>query len=412
VKNSPRWYLAQCIAAVLAVCAAAGLAGAQDIVQPAPAGDSDVIDAEEFEAILQSLTPEQVELMIEVANERRIAVERRGTIAELRQGLYYDPLEIDEAVVFLEANPAATRAESITRVCEAFAIVDNRFADVQRLLAEDDAENAVAAARKVLDPTQATYLSAATHLLYADALRAAGEGETAVEAYREVLAKMPERLSFAAEANLRAAETSHDIGRFLYALQLYQYCAHNYGLTLTAEEYQHVTDQIAELREIYDAPLSAVSDMMGDVHERLAVEDSGSETQATEQHIVAVLEDLIKTAEEQRGGGQSGKSGSSDRQKKDGENGQRGQRGQGEGQASRPGNRPTSPMRESRIVPGRLPKPVRGTSVHDTDESGDWADLPPREREQLQEIARRNMSERHRRMTTRYHRRLTEEGSD
>lgn len=409
MKDSPRWYLAQCVAAVLAVCAAAGLAGAQDVGQPTGAGDSGVIGAEEFEAILQSLTPEQVELMIEAANERRIAVERRGTIAELRQGLYYDPLEIDEAVAFLESNPAATRAESITRVCEAFAIVDSRFADVQRLLADDDVENAVTAARKVLDPTQATYLSAATHLLYADALRAAGEGEAAVEAYREVLAKMPERLSFAAEANLRAGETSHDTGRFLYALQLYQYCARNYGLTLTAEEYQHVTDQIAELREIYDAPLSAVSDMMADVHERLAVEDSGSETQATEQHIVAVLEDLIKTAEEQPGGGQSGKGQSSGRQEGGEENRQR---GQGEGRGSSPGNRPTSPMRESRIVPGRLPKAVRGTSVHDTDESGDWANLPPRQREQLQEIARRNMSERHRRMTTRYHRRLSEEGSD
>ena len=411
MNDSPPRYLVWCMAAALAVCAAARPAGAQDIDQPPAApGDPIVIDAEEFEAILNSLTPEQVELMIEVANERRIAVERRRTIAELRQGLYYDPLEIDEAAAHLEANPATSRVESIERICEALAMVDSRFSDVQRLLAEDAAAKAVAAARKVLDPTQATYLSAATHLLYADALRAAGDGEAAVEAYRDVLVKMPERLSFAAEANLRAAATSREVGRFMHALKLYEYCARNYGLTLTAEEFQDVTDQAAELREIYEAPLSAVSEMMADVHRRLAAEDSGDETQSTERHIVAVLEDLIKMAEEQAGGGQSSsQSGSGDGEGEDEENSQA---GRGAGQDSGRGERPTSPMRESRIVPGRLPRPVRETGEHTTDESGDWANLPPREREQLQEIARRNQSERHRRMTTKYHRRLTEEGSD
>ena len=221
---------------------------------------------------------------------------------------------------------------------------------------------------------------------------------------------MHERLSFAAEANLRAAGTSYDVGRFLYAVQLYEYCARNYGLTLTGEEYQLVTDKVAEIREIYDAPLSALSEMMGDVHGRLAAEDSGEETQSTERHIVAVLEDLIKTAEEQQqgGGGQSG-GGPDDQQNQDQE---QGGAGQARGQGATGGNRPTSPMQTSRIVPGRLPKPVRGTTEHDTGESGDWAGLPPRQRDQLQEIARRNRSERHRRMTNKYHRRLAEEGSE
>ena len=143
--------------------------------------------------------------------------------------------------------------------------------------------------------------------------------------------------------------------------------------------------------------------MMGEVHQQLAEADSGADTQSRQDRIVAILEDIIKTAEEQQG--QS--SGSPDQQPPESQADQEEQQGQrNAGQA----DRPTQPMPDSRIVPGRLPEAVRGATVHATDESGDWADLPPRRREQLYEIARRNTSERRRRITTEYHRRLTEEG--
>lgn len=390
-------------AGLLALCSLAPLAGAQNVDDPPADGEPIIVDADEFQAILDSLTPEQIDQMLELANERRLGVERRGAIAEIRLGLMCLPEQIDEAVAFLEDNPATTRAESIMRISEAFAIVNVRLAEARQLLEDGDPEAAVALARKILDPSQATYLSAATHLLYGDALRTAGDGETAVEAYRGILVNMPEQLSFAAEAGLRAAETSQEIGRFMHAMKLYAYCLRNYGLTLTAGEFDAVEEQLGNLTEIYQAPLSALAGMMGEVHQQLAEADSGADTQSRQDRIVAILEDIIKTAEEQQG--QS--SGSPDQQPPESQADQEEQQGQrNAGQA----DRPTQPMPDSRIVPGRLPEAVRGATVHATDESGDWADLPPRRREQLYEIARRNTSERRRRITTEYHRRLTEEG--
>jgi len=393
---------------VLIACSLAPLAAAQGIDSPPEATGPIVVDAKDYEALLSALTPEQLEYIISLANERRMAVERNGAIAEIRQGLLYDPDQIDQATVFLSDSPAGTRAESIARISQALAMVDDRLAEAQRLLAQGQADEAVAAARKILDPNQATYLSVATHLLYADALRAAGDGEAAVEAYRDVLIKMPERLSFAAEAGLRAAKTAEETGRFIHAMQLYDYCITNYGLTLSAEEYATAEAELRKLKEIYDAPMDALAGMMGDVHDRLVEADSGIETQAKQDRIVAILEDIIKTAEEQGGGQSDG------RGQQSGQNGaaEQRQREAGRDSSRDQGGRPTSPMERGRLVPGRLPKPVRGAHVHATDESGDWANLPPRKREQLQEIARRNMSQRHRRITTKYHQRLTEESSD
>ena len=76
------------------------------------------------------------------------------------------------------------------------------------------------------------------------------------------------------------------------------------------------------------------------------------------------------------------------------------------------GQESSSPMEDSRIVPGQRPAPVRLTTVHDSDESGDWATLPPRRREEIQKILRQKIAARYRRLVSDYHERLTDEGSD
>jgi hypothetical protein len=220
------------------------------------------------------------------------------------------------------------------------------------------------------------------------------------------MANMPDRISFAAASARKAAETYETLGRGMYAMQMYGYCLKNYGLTLSRGDFDAMMKKLEALAEVYKDPLAAAAEKMGRVRKRLADNDSGAETQKKEDQIVALLEDLIKTAEERQAGGAGGKkpAGGQKRQPR---------RGEAAATAGLPGARrqPSRPAERSAVVPGPVERPTRLTKIHRTSESGDWATLPPRRREMLQQIRDRVMSERHREMISDYRSRLAEEGS-
>jgi tetratricopeptide (TPR) repeat protein len=289
-------------------------------------------------------------------------------------------------------------------------MVDQRFADARRLLAQGKPGEAAVAARKLLDPHQATVVSAAQHLLYADALRRAGQFEEAAEAYGDILKAMPERISFAAAAALRAGASYDSARRGIYARDMYDYCLTNYALAIEEDEFEQVAARLAELEAIYEDPMAAVATMMGDARQKLQLADSGQTTQQAQREAAAILEDLIRTMEEKDQQNSSNSQGSQrQRQQKEGSSSSEQQK---PATGSQSGNRPSSPMENSRLVPGKLPEPSRLANIHDSDESGDWASLPPRKREAIQQIMRKTMSDRYRRIVSDYHRRLAKEGSE
>lgn len=376
----------------------------------APAGDAAAgLTEDDLVELLEGLTPEQLDMLIDTAMTARLQVERQQVLAELREGVLYDPDDVDAAAKILFAAPADTQQDNIDRICRAFAKVDLRFAEPYRLLGEKKYAAAAAAAAKILDIHEATYLSAAKLYIYAEALVHAGRREDGVEAYRDILANMPERISFAASAALRAAEAYEKIKRRYYAMEMYAYCLKNYGLTLSKEQFDRIYEKVQKYAETYKDPLGSVAKMMGDVRGRLALADSGKQTRDRQEEIVALLEDLIKTAEEQQSS-QSPQQQPASQQNKGSKPGE--QAGQGQAKvAGRPSTpkQPTSPMQRSMLVPGAVKRPSKLSQVHQGSESGDWAHLPPRDREKIRQIMRKQMSERYRQIIRDYLSRLAEE---
>jgi len=261
------------------------------------ANASTVLGDDEVDKLLAGLSDEQIEKLIAQARLRQLQAERRQVVAEIRGELLYAILEpgvIEEAVALITTDPADTQADNIQRICKVFAKVDPRFARVWELFAADKHAAAAKAAKPVLDPERTTYLSAAMHWMYAEALARSGEHEQAVEAYRDVMVRMPERMSFAASSALAAARLYEADSRFLYAMEMYTYYIKNYGLTLTKARADRLIEKIEAWGKLYEDPLGTVAKKMTEVELRLARSDSGPQTQQREKEIVALLDDLIK----------------------------------------------------------------------------------------------------------------------
>ena len=306
----------------------------------------------------------------------------------------------------MESSTADTPRDNIDCICRAFAIVDERFANAHKLFAKGSYALAAAAAKKFLDSKQATYLSAATHYLYAEALIKAGKLYDAVDAYTEILVNMPDRISFGASAGLKAAKTYEKLGRLFYAMKMYVYCVKNYGLTLDKDEVERMVRRIEEIQKIYRDPLNTLAGDMGDVVKRLDEIDSGKETQKKQEQIVALLEDLIKTAEEQAKQGQGqGQGKGQGKGKRQGEG-----RGQGQGRGRPQGTgTPSSPAQISAVVPGAVERPHKLSRIRESRQSGVWATLPPVEKMRLEAIRKKLMSERNRDQISDYRTSLTRE---
>jgi len=401
---------------------AAGFAGSafgqelQDSPAPAPvAGEAEEADA--LADMLESLTPAQLQELIAQAAQTRLKVERRQVAAEIGQGVLYEPAARQEALRLLEDKPANTRKDNIDRICRAFAKVDARLAKPYELFVSGEYAKAAEAAKSTLDSSQKTYLSAARHYIYAESLLKAGQNIDGVEAHRDILFDMPEKVSFGTAAALKAAAAYEKMGRFIYAMEMYAFCLKYYGLTLDAEEAEQVATKLQDYQKTYSDRfgLPVIADEMHQVRRRLEQADSGTETQAKQKRIVALLTDLIKTIEEKQKGGGQGKGKGKGKGKKPGEGSSQGQgQGQGKGKGNRPAGagQPSSHARVSALPPGPTQRPGKLSPIRPTAETGDWTVLPPRERERLEQIKRKLMSEQYRNMIRDYLSRLAQESPE
>jgi hypothetical protein len=155
------------------------------------------------------------------------------------------------------------------------------------------------------------------------------------------------------------------------------------------------------------------------VEERLAQADSGKTTQEREAEVAAILEDLIKTMEEQqkKGQGQGQGQGQGKKKQQQGKGqgkgkgqGQKQGQGQGKGKGGQAqGKNPSSPASKSYLPSGMADRPTaREDDRSDVTESGDWATMPPRKREELNELSEKYQTEAGRERVRTYHKKLAE----
>lgn len=371
---------------------------------------------DDLERLLEGLSPADVQQLVRKAIQARLEVERQQVAGEIKEGLLYEPDDIDAACKILKDKPANTQKDNIDRILRAFAKVDLRFGKAHKLLEARKYPQAAEAIKRDLNVQDATYLNAARYTVYARALAAADKGYDAVEAYQDLLVNMPDRISFAAAAALHSARIYENLKRFKYAGDMYRYAVLNYGLTLDAGELDAISKRLEKYAEFSRDPLGWAEGMMGQVKTRLDATDSGRETQQKEEQIVAVITDLIKTAEERQCGScqsqQKRQQGRCPNCGKKGCNGQCQGSGQGKGQGPPKGTRqPSSPAQISSLVPGAVERLTKRTKIRDTSESGDWASLPPRERQRLEQLRKKLMSERYRDIIRDYRTRVAESSS-
>jgi len=375
---------------------------------PAGGGLPDAGAAEDdLDKLLEDLSPEDVQKLIQGAVQARLKVERQQVIEEMREDLLNDDKDVDAAAKILQASPKNTQRDNIDRIIRAFARVNDRFRKAHELLKAGKHAEAAKTISKDLNVQEATYLNAARYTLYARALAAQGKGYDTVDAYQKILVVMADRISFAADAALESARTYEKMNRFTYAMEMYDYAVTNYGLTLDAEAIKEIDKNVKEYSEFAQDPLGWAGQMMGDVKKRLDAVDSGKVTQAKEDRIVAVITDLIKTAEEKQCGCQ-GQGQGRKKQKRPGE-------GQAQGKGGKQGppkgtRQPSNPARVSAVVPGAVARPTKRSEIRDTAEVGDWANLPPRERQKLEQLRKKVMSERYRDLIRKYRTKISEGG--
>jgi len=376
----------------------------------APAGAGEVLDG---------MSPEDLQKLIQQAIQARLKMERAQVSAEIRRGLLYDGDDIDAAVALLKDNPANTQKDNIERTLKAFAKVDARFAKAFRLFVGGKGAEAAEAAKRTINAQsqESTYFSAAKHYLLAKSLVKDEKFDDAIDAYNEILTIMPDRISFAAAAACDAAAVYEKLGRFKLAMDMYTFAMQNYGLTMDDASLNVVVAKIEEYAEIYKDPMNTVATWMGDVQERLAAVDSGTDTQKKQGEIIALLEDLIKSAEEQQQQQEQQEQKEQDKKKKPcescGKKGCGGQcqgkgKGKGKGKGSKGGQNPTKPMEHSMVVPGAVKRPGDGNPVRPTTGGDDWSNLPPRERDRIEQLRKQLMPERHRGIIRDYNTRMAE----
>ena len=251
-------------------------------------------EPDELAGLLTGLDRAEIDELVRTALVARLRVERRQVAAEIRSGVLYSAADVGRARGIL-GGASDTLVDNVDRICRAFAAVDEQLALALDLHRHGSSLEAAEAVRKILDPHQITYLSAAKHLLHADALAACGQDWEAADAYAAVWERMPDRVSLAAVAALRAAQTWEKTDRGFYAWRMYEYVLRNYGLSLGQAEADRLTEKAEQLRRIYEDPFRTLAEMMAPIRSRLAGGDSGTLTQQSQDEVARLIEDLIRT---------------------------------------------------------------------------------------------------------------------
>lgn len=382
-------------------------------------GDAPGVDtetAEDYSDLFDDLSTEELERLVKTAARRRLRIEREMFIDELEQEELFERSVVAKAAKQVTDSPKNTRADNIERICAAAALVDDIFGSAYALYREGAYGKAADELKEFINVQDTTYLSAAMQFIYARSLLKAGKKHEAVDVYRSILINLPDRVSFAAASAKEAAEAYREMGRGSLALEMYSYYLKNYNLTMSEKEVVAVWDEVERLKKIYSDPMKSLTRMMGEVHGRLEKKDAGEQTIQKEAQVVALLEDLIKSAEERQGGGQ----GQQNQNQKGNKKGAGKGKGKGKGKAAgeadggRKGdpsgkrNNPTTGAKASALVPGEVSRPTRMSEKFEGNDAGKWADLPPRQREKVREMLKRNMGGRWGGLIREYHSRISE----
>ena len=392
----------------LALLALGAWAGVLSADEPSPASRPvKLIFGDDLNSALEMTEAQQREQEARSA-VLRFAAERLEVAVEIKGDLLYLKKDIDAATAILEDAPANTQKDNLDRIGRALAKVDARFAKAYGLFGKKQYKEAAEAAKKILDPSRATFLTAATYVLQAESQAQGGDVDGAIDTYGDLVSALPYHMSFASEAGVRVAQLYEKGSRFYYAMHAYNSVLRDYMLVLTAAQQEEFSRKLGEYAAIYDEPMKALVDRMGDARTLLDATDSGARTQKKQQEVIAILTDLIKTMEEQDSkcppNPQSNKGKSKD---KDAQGQQ-----PASGSAGQPAvnARPSSPANVSQLPGGRASAPPAMEKVFDAKERGDWADLPPIERARIQQKMERAVAERCRDAIRDYHRRLAEQG--
>ncbi len=122
---------------LLVLSLACGPMLAQDATtQPADAEGDLTVD--ELDALLNSMTPEQLTELMKAAMVLRLEQERAQVAAEIKGGLLYEPKDIAAAIKILKTDPANTQDDNIERICKALAKVDMLFGKAYRQMLKKD----------------------------------------------------------------------------------------------------------------------------------------------------------------------------------------------------------------------------------------------------------------------------------
>ncbi|MCD4826140.1 MAG: hypothetical protein K8S55_16235 [Phycisphaerae bacterium] len=389
----------------------AGGGGAAATEEKAAGGDN-----ADLEQIFGDISVEELKQLVEIAAKRRLEVERKQVRSEIENNFLYeeDEAATKKALKRLTDKPANTQQDNLDRICQAMAIVDIRFAGPYGKFRAGKFAAAAEELAKKLNPEEATYLSAAMHYIYAEALRKSNKPWKAVDAYTNILVNMPERISFGSAAAMAAGEVYESMGRNMYAMEMYVYCLQNYSLTMPKQAAVDMLDKVEKFQKIYSNPLGAVSGMMKGIKKRLDDSDVGKGTRQKQQEVVALLEDLIKTAEEKQRNKKKQQQQQRQRQQRQEAQKKPGQKkpGQGKKVGKKPGppqgKDPTTGAKDSFLVPGKVSKPSKLAKVHKGEDSSKWSDMPPRQREKIENIMRQRLAEKRGDQVREYHRKLAE----
>ena len=379
-----------------------------------------VISDDELMAVLEQLTPEQLSAVMNEASQRRMESERQQTLDEIQQNILYEEEQIAIAEALLNDKPKHTRVDNIDRMLKAYSVVDVAFAQAVAAMDAKEYAKATKALKQLAAPESSTIRSAAAMYLLGDALVKQGNVFGGTEIWQQLLANQPDRVSLAAEVALRSARAYQSIGRGMYALEMYVYCLNNYSLSMSKAEVEKIYAKAEALQERYRDPIKTVTLMMADVQERLGRSQTGDATQEKQHEVVAMLDDLIKTTEEKNR--QKNQQEKKDQERKNRENqGKKPGECKKPGEGQQPGKQPGNPSgqkpggtgaKNSSLVPGPVSKPNLLTRKHSSDDTGKWAELPARDREQIRELMRQRLSERRGGHVRDYHRKLAEDGNE
>lgn len=339
-----------------------------------------------------------------------LAYELRLVAEEIKADLAATEAQKNAALQVLSEGPGIDHRANLQRMLSAFACIDAKLATAVKQSAAGQHDKAVQTIKPTTVRLGDTRHQALRQYMLGMSLCRAGlaagdrkqvwQGIDALAVLDELDAEL---MSVSAAALLEKAQSLDKLNRRIYATSAYARCLKDYEHVLNVTDAKGVRDRLAELEPMCRDPLGSIGGWMGQAAANLERSESGKLTQAVQREATILLEDMIATLEEQP---------SPDTDPD-------------------PNRRPVPPsatppepddsggakVRPSRPVLGRPAvksaigdesAPPRKIGNRQVPRGTDGIELPPRERDALQEAAAKVMSERYRDIIRDYYLRLAE----